>query len=60
MAEATEGCDINQGKHAKQAQVHKIRETNFVDLHFKEIINLRVSTWFSHENSKVGRVTIFS
>jgi hypothetical protein len=31
--EATEGCGINPGKYAKRAQVHKIRETNFVDLH---------------------------
>jgi hypothetical protein len=30
--EATEDCDINPGKYAKRTQVHKIRETNFVDL----------------------------
>jgi hypothetical protein len=30
--EATEGCDINLGKYAKQTQVHKICEANFVDL----------------------------
>jgi hypothetical protein len=35
MVEATKGCDINQGKYAKHTQVHKIRITNFVDLHFK-------------------------
>jgi hypothetical protein len=31
--EATEGCGINPDKYAKRAQVHKFRETNFVDLH---------------------------
>jgi hypothetical protein len=32
----TEGCDINPGRFATCTQVHKIRETNFVDLHFNE------------------------
>jgi hypothetical protein len=59
MVEETEGCDINQGKYAKQTQVHKIRETNFVDLHFKEIMNHWIFTIFLHENGKVGRVTFF-
>jgi hypothetical protein len=50
---------MNQGKYAKQTQVHKIRETNFVNLHFKEIVNPWVCTKFLHENNKVGRVTFF-
>jgi hypothetical protein len=33
MVEATETCDINQGKYAKRSKVHKIRKTNFVDLY---------------------------
>jgi hypothetical protein len=45
--------------YAKQTQVHKIRETNFVNLHFKVIINPWVSMKFLHENDKVGRVTFF-
>jgi hypothetical protein len=49
MVEATQSCNIKQGKYARQAQVHKIRETNFVDLHFKEIVNPRVSTEFFHK-----------
>jgi hypothetical protein len=53
MVEATEG------KYAKQTQVHKIRITNFVDLHFKVIMNPWVFMKFSHENGKVGRVTFF-
>jgi hypothetical protein len=36
LVEATEGCDINPGRIAICMQVHKICETNFVDLHFNE------------------------
>jgi hypothetical protein len=43
MVEATEGCDINLGKYARQTQVHKICETNFVDVYSKEIVNLWAS-----------------
>jgi hypothetical protein len=32
--QATEGCDINLGRFSICTQVHKIRETNFVGLHF--------------------------
>jgi ribosomal protein L23 len=39
MVEVTKGCDINHGKYAKHMHVHKIRITNFVDLHFKGIMN---------------------
>jgi hypothetical protein len=59
MVEATKDCDINLGKYAKRAQVHKIRETNFVDLLFKEIMKHWVFTKFLHENGKVGRVMFF-
>jgi hypothetical protein len=59
VVEATEGCDMNQGKYAKQTQVHKIHKTNFVDLHFNEIINPWVSMNFLHENDKVGREMFF-
>jgi hypothetical protein len=41
MVEATENCDINQGKYAQQSKVHKIRKTNFVDIHYNHC-NLRI------------------
>jgi hypothetical protein len=33
LVEATEGCNFNRGKSADRGKVHKIRKTNFVDLH---------------------------
>jgi hypothetical protein len=60
LVETTEGCDINPGRFATCTQVHKIRETNFVDLHFNEQGNYQpLEIHFLHENSNVGRVTFF-
>jgi hypothetical protein len=56
--EATKCCDVNPGRFAMCTQVHKIRETNFVNLHFNELGNYQPLEIHEilHENSKVGRV----
>jgi hypothetical protein len=41
MVESTESCDINRGKYAQRSKVHKIRKTNFVDLHYSRC-NLKI------------------
>jgi hypothetical protein len=66
--EATKSCDINLGKSAVWAFVHKTREASFVDLH-SEVQVLRVKRKpklakgdmheILHENGTVGRVTCF-